>query len=418
MLQQEHHVSDNLMKKINKVIAYIVVALSALYYHPYIESSPSNALFTRITLFVLVAISFVISFRLKTIKSQKPLKIWVITAILVGLQALFLYGLGISDDYIESVKALFFTLFAVVIGYSLDLNNSEYKLLIVIYGITLAISGVSQIFTNFGGFVIESRYADFAKNSFGPMLTTCIIASFYLHKDLSGWKKIALIGLNMLNIVILVTIRARASMVILVFVATLLFTLNSIKKAHDKKYITTSLLIISISFVLVATIFQDTFINIGEYVYKSFFINTEFGVDITSGRTERNVIAINTFSEHPFFGLLGTNTEIPWVHNYPLLVLSSYGIIGGFFLLSFYIYFSIWLLKQVYYKNILYPTNAGYICALSLIASSLAEPTFPYLPGSAVVFTYFLLGICFSKDSIHITNEKKHSHSYANIPRP
>ena len=209
------------MKKINKVIAYIVVALSALYYHPYIESSPSNALFIRITLFVLVAISFVISFRLKTIKSQKPLKIWVIAAILVGLQALFLYGLGISDDYIESVKALFFTLFSVVIGYSLNLNDGEYKLLIVLYSISLAISGVSQIFTNFGGFVIESRYADFAKNSFGPMLTTCIIASLYLHKDLSGWKKVALIALNTLNIFILVTIRARASMVILLFVATL-----------------------------------------------------------------------------------------------------------------------------------------------------------------------------------------------------
>lgn len=405
------------MKKINKVIAYIVVALSAFYYHPYIESTPLNALFTRITLFVLVAISFVISFRFKIIKCQKPLKIWAVIATLVGLQALFFYGLGISNAYIENVKALFFTLFAVVIGYSLNLNNNEYKLLIVIYGIILAISGISQIFTNFGGFVIESRYANFAKNSFGPMLTTCIIASLYLHKDLSGWKKVALIALNTLNIFILVTIRARASMVILLFVATLLFTLKIIRKKYNEKHIITSILIISISFVLATTIFQDTFINIGEYVYKSFFINTEFGVDITSGRTERNLIAINTFSEHPFFGLLGTNTEIPWVHNYPLLVLSSYGLIGGFFLLSFYIYFSIWLLKQVSYQNILYPTNAGYICALSLIASSLAEPTFPYLPGSAVVFTYFLLGICYSKDSVHKTNEKKHSHSYANIPR-
>jgi O-antigen ligase len=385
------------MRIIKNIFCYLLVTLSALSYHPMVTENEALVNKVRIVLYILAAISLLLSFKISYFRKHRILIVWVGVLLFLVVQSLIVSSIGVSDKFFGDLLSIAFTLAAVLIGCSLELSEKQLFGLIISYGLCLAIAGISQIFYNFGGFVIQWQYADFAKNSFGPMIGVFVISSTFIYSRCKGVSKIILLTLVLLNVAVLVTIRARAAILATAFVLIFFFLFVLFNDRNKSSKLLFRIASLFLAIIISVLLFSDFFSNALDYLYDSIFISTEYGVDITSGRTERNVIAWETFGQSPLFGLLGTSEEIPWIHNYPLLILAEYGLIGGLILLFFYIYLLVFLLKAAFRGGVLKKYDAGFWCVGFLFIISMAEPTFPYLPGTAIVFAYILLGRSITK---------------------
>lgn len=387
-------ISHNIiLHRIRRILVFFVVLLSAFSYHPIVGEGSSASSTIRTMLYILAIGAFILSFDRGGFLREKILRAWAVVLILLLLQSLILSGIGLGEDFWSDFTSLSIALIAVVIGYSSRLSTQEVVWFLLLYGIVLSISGIAQIYSNFGGFVIQQLYAKFSKNSFGAMIGVFVVAATIISIKLKKKEKIALAVLILINLLILITIRARAAMlsVFLFYIAYFIFALY--KNRYRPVQIIASFTILLIAVALFAVFFTNAMLNAMNYIYDSFFINVENGGDITSGRSERNIIAFQSFLDNPLFGLLGSDNEIPWVHNYPLLILSSYGLIGGVLLLFFYFYLLSWIGKIILkYKRKEEEKKVGYYCVAYLFIISMAEPTFPYVPGTAVIFAFILLG--------------------------
>ncbi len=403
------------MKVFKNILCYLLVMLSAISYHPLFTENVSLDNSVRIVLYIIAAISLLLSFKISYFRKHRILKVWVVVVLLLTIQSLIVSGIGVSDKFFGDLVSIAFTLAAVLIGCSLKMSEKQLLGLIISYGLCLVIAGVSQVYSNFGGFVIQQQYADFAKNSFGPMIGVFIILAIFIYSNSKGVSKFILLTLIILNAVVVVTIRARAATLATALVVMIYFLFIIYNNRHKVSKIVfggSSLLII----IIIATLlFSDFFSNVLKYVYDSIFMHAEYGVDLTSGRTELNIIAWETFRQSPLFGLLGTSEEIPWVHNYPLLKLSEYGLIGGLILLFFYVYLLIFLIKEIFRNGVLKKHDAGFWSVGFLFIISMAEPTFPYLPGTAIVFAYILLGRSIVQTS-DLNKYKRNSLSQKHFP--
>lgn len=84
------------------------------------------------------------------------------------------------------------------------------------------------------------------------------------------------------------------------------------------------------------------------------------------------------------------------VHNYLLRVLSSYGIIGALPIYLLYFSIIIFVIKKII-KSQFTIQYLGYFVSVVPLIISLAEPTFPYSPGTGVIFSFVFLGYSIRK---------------------
>ena len=81
------------------------------------------------------------------------------------------------------------------------------------------------------------------------------------------------------------------------------------------------------------------------------------------------------------------------IHNYVLNSLFENGILGAAGSIFIYLIIGVVCIKNIVKINNLSILNVGYILILMLYVGSMGEPCFPFSPGSAVIFQYFLLGV-------------------------
>jgi hypothetical protein len=132
-------------------------------------------------------------------------------------------------------------------------------------------------------------------------------------------------------------------------------------------------------------------VSVKEYVTDSFLLNSEY--DITSGRMSRNEQAIHFLENNLLWGNINKTSRIDWIHNYPLLQLYDFGVIGGFPVLCLYFYILFIILKYLFKSNIFDIRNIGFILPIVPFGISLAEPTYPFGPGTVNVFYFIAFGI-------------------------
>ena len=114
--------------------------------------------------------------------------------------------------------------------------------------------------------------------------------------------------------------------------------------------------------------------------------------DVTSDRGNRNFQALSVIISDPLFGNLTVRKEMEWVHNYFLRIWSDYGLFFGSTLLILYTYIVVYLMKKWKRINVKSFANIGYLVVMAPMFSSLAEPTFPYGPGTVVLYSFIALG--------------------------
>lgn len=372
-----------LLNNTKLLLLFLLVVLLTFYCYPSIRSTgvDEGSILSPYINFVFIFI-FVISFNYKSIFRCKEIKYFTLLLFLLSF-TLMIANVFFEIDILGEVRQFLIPLFAIVIGWQLRVNDKKYFYLLAIFIVCSLIVALSQVFTNVGGFVIEAQYMVVGKNALGVILATSTVLSFVIYLTNQKGKYFLFLVASIFLLVCLLTIRARtATLVSLLFMLFILF-----KKFSSRNIIFGVfgvICIISLLYFLLP-------IEVQHFLYDSFFLNQE---DITSDRMNRNIDAINFLKDNIFLGNLAhKSVNFGWVHNYPLLKLYEYGLILGLAILSIYLYLLVVLVRNVFKKNCFDIRNIGYVILLIPFGISMAEPTFPYGPGTVTVFNFILFGI-------------------------
>lgn len=333
----------------------------------------------------------------------KPKLVRVCLGILVFVVVFYFMTLAFFGvrKMMQDVRSITICLVAIMIGWQMDLGKKAFHgMLLAFAGMTLFV-GLMQVFTNIGGFVILDQYFTDNKNSLGLMLATADVVFFVmgLNRQQKGVVKILYFGLALLTLVVMLTVRARAATLTLGLM--LLYILY--ERFKGKNFF--AYLIVGLFLVVVAYVFIPN--SAKEYVYNSFTQNYEEG-DVTAGRAGRNAAALDFLSDHIFLGNLNEHTGVGQIHNYPLNRTFEFGIIFVLPILLIYLYLLFQAIIKTIRTNSRNNYNLGYYLLLIPFIVSMAEPTFPFGPGTATVFNFLAFGASLrnsDNELMEITNE-------------
>lgn len=267
--------------------------------------------------------------------------------------------------------------------------------LLLSYGGMVLYATFMQIMVNLGGFTLSAVYLQYGKNTLGVMTSSsCIALAYYGIVDNRKWVKLLTIAMAAVLLTFTITIRARASFLsTFLLLGYILYKKMQTDNRMADRFFKYSFVVVS--GILILSLFAETMSSVIDYIYESFTLNQ--GDDLTSGRLNRNEIALDIIANNPLWGNLEAGAQYEWVHNYFLRQFSSYGLIAGFPLLALYLYFVFFALKNVHRRN-LGLKNIGYMVILIPIIISLEEPTFPYAPGTGTILSFTMLGYSMCKN--------------------
>lgn len=380
---------NSIIRWIQISLLYSVVFLMAVSYHPAVVGASrsvgleSGTLLSRYIFILFVALFAVSITRMPRIRAKFLLKssVWLFVILIVGLIVSAVYN---NQGMLLDLRSIAIILASILIGWASDLSHRQLSICLFIFGFTALFSGLSQVFSNIGGFVIEDQYLVDSKNSLGAMLATAELAFLFLWKSLKN-KPLRLISFfcAIIGLMVIVTIRARASLLaVLIVAAVYIYYISKNKR-------TTVLTFITVAVVFSALILIPS--DISQYLYNSIFSGTQ-GEDVSSGRVGVYEAALHYLSQNTLLGNVENNHHLPWIHNYVLLIVYEYGLLFSWPILTLYFYILFHSINYLIRTTVGFP-YIGYSIILVPYVISLLEPTFPFGPGTVTVTNFILLGI-------------------------
>ena len=358
----------------------------------YVSSSLSNYIL------ILTVICFLLNFSINCL-SNKYIKMASIFLFVIALNTAITMAFFNTSTYVGDLKNIAIPFVAVCIGYNMDINRKFLMFIYYMYGILLLAVSASLISNNIGGLVIVDTYQIASKNALGVMISSyvAIVLPILLVDNIKRPIKYFFIALCAMFFIVLLTIRARASTMTFFFTIAIFIVevLRHGGETHSRA--ARKIVVIGVLLLIAIPILSTVFEPLGTYIHNSLFQNVED--DVTTGRMDRNVVAINFISDHLFLGRLTTPTSYEWIHNYVLRVLAEYGIFFSAILIILYFYLVIKVLVRILRKNPLSANCIGYWALLPPIMLSLIEPLFPYGPGTSVLLAYILLGYSLKQEA-------------------
>lgn len=284
------------------------------------------------------------------------------------------------------LRSIAICLVSVMIGWQLGVSERKMHFLLLFYALCIGYVTYMQVATNVGGFEIADNYLTDNKNSLGSMLSTGIFCLLFLQANSRGsfFKRLLLVMLMLFFFTLLLTIRARTAAVAF----ALLFLYFYYQRYRRKG----TFLLFFLGMIILVSVALIVFPLARDFIRDSFVQNYEGG-DITSGRMERNIAGLKFLSEHLFAGELEAEGNYAWIHNYPLNKWCGFGL---FFSIPIMLYYFVTLFTTLVRSSRMGTSNifnAGYFALLIPFVISMAEPTYPFGPGTATVFNFILFGV-------------------------
>lgn len=374
----------------------VLVVIIAIGYHPFFfdaEGARSGNYSSWVVIALLVLLFCSLLPRLGRMFASQFIRVYLWLLLIISADVLLLYGLGFNVQLSE-IRTMVIPLVGLIIGYLGNYSTFTIRLMCRVYVLCMVFVGTSQILINIGGFIIEDVYKATAKNSLGLMLAIAgVVAVFESMYAIHKRYRILMLCVAILIFVELLVIRARLATVS--YVAVLLLLFYKYFKASSHK----AGLLACVFLLCIVLAIQGAF----DIVYDSFMQNKSG--DILSGRGVAYLQALNIIGDSPFWGNLTLNRTIAWVHNYLLLIASNFGLVGGLPWLILYFYILVVITTFYIKTNRFQFDSIGYVLMAVLFLVSLGEPTFPYGPGTAVLFPFILFGVslkCFNKSKIEL----------------
>lgn len=389
--------SEKSVFKTYLVFASFIVVLIA--YMPNIINNENVYEKFRIINYVLFGSLFFLTFSIKEVVYLRVIFVYAVVLYVFFLETLLFLGLGLKIDF-NDVLQLSIPFIAILIGYNINISPKKYLNILILYCLAALMLSVYSVFYFIGSFTILDQYMVDSKNALGAILSTsaAIIMCAIFLKDISKYRKIRLIIYGTIICACLLVLRARAAFVALLF-CFLVFMWLLIKNKRNRY------LLFGIIILTVAVLYLYGALNIPSGL-NSFFLGANDLSDlnqVSTGRIDRNIAALNFIYDYPMFGQLTTSYYLDVVHNYVLLKVSQYGLIGSFPLLCLYFYLVWTIITKILKIQEFKIEHFGYIVMIIPIIISLLEPSFPYGPGSVQVIVYFMLGYSL-KNSALINN--------------
>ena len=357
-------------------------------YHPsvFALTQDGGSILVQLIWFVFTMIAL-ISLSLNIFQSKQIIWYFVLLA-LFSLTLFLVHAMGfpVSRAY---ARLLLIPFCALIIGWQLKISEKTYKILLVFFGCVVLYVIASQIYTNIGAFVIESQYLVPGKNALGPIIATSIVAFviLFLQKENNKLFSFSYLALAILAFVLLLTMRARAATLMAILLVIFVIYKNFARSGNKYFFLSAVLTVFSL-FAIYFVLPEAAKI----YILDSFFYGIE-EYDITSGRGERNRMAIDFLQNNLLFGNIRGLMYVPWIHNFPLLLAYNFGIIGGFGAIAIYFYLSVVIIKSMLKYDIFETKNIGFVLIAVAFGIGMAEPSAPFGPGTVFVFSFITLGI-------------------------
>ena len=382
--------SNNFIKNIRDLLLYLLLFVSAISYHPtivrmsHLAGYESGTILSKYIVMLFGVVLF-LSLNTKAFKNSKLVKkyvFWLFVIFVVGLIVLTFFN---NNRMINELRTFLIVFGAILIGYDLRLNDQKKYILVLAFCLPTMFSGLMQVLVNVGGFQIMDQYLADSKNALGALLATSCFSLFYLYRSSNRPVfRAVLLFLAIFSLVIVVTIRARMAMLSLFMVGVFYYYL--LKK--NGSFIISLLKIGVVAFFAILLIPDSMF----GYLESSFTAGSH-GENISSGRFGTYKEAISYLSFHPFLGDILRENQISWIHNYLLLKLYNFGVLFSWPIIILYF---IIIFRAAKNSFRFHPTSVecyGFVCLLIPFFISLAEPTFPFGPGTVTVFNFILLGM-------------------------
>lgn len=374
---------------VQRIVLYMLLFIMAISYHPSIvrmgvtTGLESGTVLSKYILALFAILFFLSIFRVPRYKS----KLLVTYAVLIAI--IFVTGLIVkvaynNNEMLAELRSVFIIFVSVFIGWTIGENRITISSTLLVFGLSTLFSGVSQVFTNIGGFTIEDQYLVDSKNSLGAMLASVEIAFIFMWRgqDSRFWRLLSFV-LFIVCLAVIITIRARAALLAVLIVTLIYFVVSSKNKG--------AMIMRVLAFVVFIVIIAFIPSEMSDYVQQSIFAGTQ-GEDVTSGRMGTYTTALNFIAQNPFLGDIENKTHIAWIHNYIFLNLYNFGLIFSLPVLILYFYLLVYSVKYTIRMRAGY-RYLGYTIVIIPFVISMLEPTFPFGPGTVTVFNFILLGM-------------------------
>lgn len=393
------------MKIFNKLWKYgrfgvllLLVFLVTISSHPIVMDISSSVgiesgTFLSRYIILIFGVLFVLTFKYFDFKSyfrSRTIVVSWVTLIFIFLYSLITISFYGSTNMMEDGRAIMMSVAAIMIGWGLNLDRKRlYIILLAFAGLTLYV-GLMQVMMNIGGFEIHDQYESDNKNALGAMLATGAIIFLFIGLDWkkTGWVRLLFFAGVLATIVVMLTIRSRTA--ILSFGMMVLFIFyERYKKKHFWAY-----LFCGIVLIIMLYYFMPQFIK--DYVYNSFYQHYEVD-DVTSDRLNRNMAGLRFLSQHFWVGNLNAYAELAWIHNYPLEKMYKYGFVFSLPILFIYLFLIVISIVKTFKSDNHDINSIGFYLLILLNIISMAEPTFPFGPGTATIFSFIIFGLSLRK---------------------
>lgn len=387
------------LRTIRWVLTAALVLACVLSYHPIVIGSMDDLTQTNLLarpILVLSILCFVFTLK-RNVLNNRVIRTFMVVYAIVAFELLCFgaFDLFIETRTVPETRTLLIPLVALVVGYNIDLSRTQLVMLFVLYLVATLFVGYLQVAMNVGGFVIEDQLLAAGKNTLGPMISCGVAIALILLRNTKSWVfRALLIGSVVLSFALVATIRARTALLCCGLVLMAYWYIIYRRTHRELRFML--LMVTLLGVMMIKYTATGSFITEGidSYLINSFMQNHDSSNGgLTAYRVQLNLEALEIISDSPFWGRLTHPVDQGWVHNYVLGKLSAYGIVGAFALM--YLYFTI-LFNAIRNAMRLDFTNLytmGFFIVLIPFFISLAEPTFPYEPGTAVFFIYLLYGM-------------------------
>ncbi|AVF48055.1 O-antigen ligase family protein [Elizabethkingia anophelis] len=367
-------IKTDFFSKVYAALIVVMLLIFSLQNSFLIKFSDIYTLLGYVSIVLLALLIFIKKKSFNLFIKNKVVVIIFFLAVLQLIIVLFLKGLGQTDN-IPYVRDIFLILTFIYLGFNEEDNYFKYLFYFTVF---LSLSALSIIIFVAGGLTISEQYLSIPKNQIAPIFVQGIISGiFYLNgiQPQKAKRYITFISLAILVVTLLI-LRGRTAMLALAL-CSILYIFLYIKSRKNKL------------FVLIAII--SSIIYFLPTIYKSFFLNYDINEkdSFTAGRTSVYDEALVIISKNPLTGKLFQSSDVSsQIHNYLLSIYFELGI----FAIPLLIIYAIMMYQT--YKMIKLRKISGLLLVV-LFITSLSEYTFPYAPGSATFFAFFLYGMNF-----------------------
>ncbi|MBR4135143.1 MAG: glycosyltransferase family 4 protein [Bacteroidales bacterium] len=374
--------------KIAKILLIATLSLIVISYLPWVYLTAVYYII-RYVIMAFMATTVVLTFSLERYASPRFMRYLLLTILFVGVEFLA-FMLAHKHFRLEDLFQLVVVFLCVGIGTGLDFKPKTWANICFYYTIGLGLMIIANCFYFAGGLYVPEFYmVNEGKNQMGGLLSISAAALFFWGMKMKEERRHFMIVFA-LAFLLLILIRARADLFALIICSLFVFIKES--ELHLKANVKTVVGILCL--LLIGYILYNGFVKdeLTRFMFGGHGGQTM--EQATTHRWERNKMGLDFVSEHVIEGEQEEESGISLIHNYPLLRMVRYGIFS-FPLLAFYLFFVGHVAYHLFRQRRTSIRDVGYVVCMVPLIVSLAEPSFPYGPGSVQMLAFLLLGASF-----------------------